>query len=50
VIESRSLGMKGTYLRILNPEIRKEFENSGIRTPKHKVPELSRTHDNHGSF
>ncbi|HHT89404.1 MAG: GTP-sensing pleiotropic transcriptional regulator CodY [Bacillota bacterium] len=26
VIESRSLGMKGTYLRVLNPEIRKEFE------------------------
>lgn len=26
VIESRSLGMKGTYLRILNPEIRGEFE------------------------
>ncbi|NMA60430.1 MAG: GTP-sensing pleiotropic transcriptional regulator CodY [Firmicutes bacterium] len=26
VIESRSLGMKGTYLRIINPEIRKEFE------------------------
>ncbi|HHY10396.1 MAG TPA: GTP-sensing pleiotropic transcriptional regulator CodY [Firmicutes bacterium] len=26
VIESRSLGMKGTYLRILNSEIRKEFE------------------------
>jgi len=26
VIESRSLGMKGTYLRILNPEIRKELE------------------------
>ncbi|MCK9223046.1 MAG: GTP-sensing pleiotropic transcriptional regulator CodY [Limnochordia bacterium] len=26
VIESRSLGMKGTYLRILNKEIRKELE------------------------
>jgi len=26
VIESRSLGMKGTYLRILNKEIRKEFQ------------------------
>ena len=26
VIESRSLGMKGTYLRILNPEIRKELD------------------------
>lgn len=26
VIESRSLGMKGTYLRILNKEIRSEFE------------------------
>lgn len=26
VIESRSLGMKGTYLRIINPEIRREFE------------------------
>ena len=26
VIESRSLGMKGTYLRILNKEIRKEFD------------------------
>lgn len=26
VIESRSLGMKGTYLRILNPRIRQELE------------------------
>ena len=26
VIESRSLGMKGTYLRILNKEIRRELE------------------------
>jgi len=26
VIESRSLGMKGTYLRILNREIRRELE------------------------
>lgn len=26
VIESRSLGMKGTYLRILNPEIRNELD------------------------
>lgn len=34
VIESRSLGMKGTYLRILNPEIRKEFEKQWFSNPK----------------
>ncbi len=34
VIESRSLGMKGTYLRILNPEIRKEFEKQWYSHPK----------------
>lgn len=34
VIESRSLGMKGTYLRILNPEIRKEFEKQWFANPK----------------
>ncbi len=34
VIESRSLGMKGTYLRVLNPEIRKEFEKQWYSEPK----------------
>lgn len=34
VIESRSLGMKGTYLRVLNPEIRKEFEKQWYSNPK----------------
>lgn len=34
VIESRSLGMKGTYLRILNKEIRKEFEKQWYPQPK----------------
>jgi len=34
VIESRSLGMKGTYLRVLNPEIRKEFEKQWYTHPK----------------
>lgn len=34
VIESRSLGMKGTYLRVLNPEIRKEFEKQWYSHPK----------------
>ncbi|HHT42180.1 MAG TPA: GTP-sensing pleiotropic transcriptional regulator CodY [Firmicutes bacterium] len=34
VIESRSLGMKGTYLRIINPEIRKEFEKQWFTHPK----------------
>ena len=34
VIESRSLGMKGTYLRIINPEIRKEFEKQWYPHPK----------------
>lgn len=34
VIESRSLGMKGTYLRILNPEIRKEFDKQWYSHPK----------------
>lgn len=34
VIESRSLGMKGTYLRVLNPEIRKEFEKQWFSEPK----------------
>lgn len=36
VVESRSLGMKGTYLRILNKEIRNEFERQ--RYPYPKVP------------
>lgn len=34
VIESRSLGMKGTYLRILNSEIRKEFEKQWFTNPR----------------
>lgn len=34
VIESRSLGMKGTYLRILNSQIRKEFEKQWFSHPK----------------
>ena len=34
VIESRSLGMKGTYLRILNKEIRKEFEKQWYPHPR----------------
>ncbi len=34
VIESRSLGMKGTYLRILNPEIRKEFDKQWYPHPR----------------
>lgn len=34
VIESRSLGMKGTYLRVLNSEIRKEFEKQWYPHPK----------------
>lgn len=34
VIESRSLGMKGTYLRILNKEIRKEFDQQRYPYPK----------------
>lgn len=34
VIESRSLGMKGTYLRVLNPEIRKEFDKQWYTHPK----------------
>ena len=34
VIESRSLGMKGTYLRILNKEIRNEFERQRYPYPK----------------
>ncbi len=34
VIESRSLGMKGTYLRVLNPEIRKEFEKQWYSHPR----------------
>ncbi|MBO8142664.1 MAG: GTP-sensing pleiotropic transcriptional regulator CodY [Firmicutes bacterium] len=33
VIESRSLGMKGTYLRILNPEVRKELERQRYPYP-----------------
>ena len=35
VIESRSLGMKGTYLRILNKEIRRELEAQ--RYPQIKI-------------
>lgn len=34
VVESRSLGMKGTYLRILNREIRNEFERQRYPYPK----------------
>ncbi len=34
VVESRSLGMKGTYLRILNREIRSEFEKQRYPYPK----------------
>lgn len=34
VVESRSLGMKGTYLRILNKEIRSEFERQRYPYPK----------------
>jgi len=34
VIESRSLGMKGTYLRILNREIRKEINRHRLPYPK----------------
>lgn len=34
VVESRSLGMKGTYLRILNKEIRNEFERQRYPYPK----------------
>ncbi len=40
VIESRSLGMKGTYLRILNPEIRKELNRQ--RYPYAKGGEYAR--------
>lgn len=34
VVESRSLGMKGTYLRVLNREIRNEFEAQRYPYPK----------------
>ncbi|NLY11620.1 MAG: GTP-sensing pleiotropic transcriptional regulator CodY [Firmicutes bacterium] len=34
VVESRSLGMKGTYLRILNKELRAEFEKQRYPYPK----------------
>jgi len=34
VVESRSLGMKGTYLRILNKEIRNEFDRQRYPYPK----------------
>lgn len=40
VIESRSLGMKGTYLRIINKEIRKEVNRH--RLPYPKPPSLER--------
>jgi len=40
VIESRSLGMKGTYLRILNSEVRKELDRQ--RYPYMRSPELLR--------
>ncbi len=33
VVESRSLGMKGTYLRVLNREIRNEFERQRYPYP-----------------
>ena len=34
VVESRSLGMKGTYLRVLNREIRGEFDRQRYPYPK----------------
>lgn len=34
VIESRSLGMKGTYLRVVNPQIRQEFEKQWYPHPR----------------
>jgi len=37
VVESRSLGMKGTYLRILNKEIRNEFERQRYPYPKKEM-------------
>ena len=37
VVESRSLGMKGTYLRILNKEIRNEFEQQRYPYPKRSL-------------
>lgn len=40
VIESRSLGMKGTYIRIVNKEIRKEINRH--RLPYPKPPALAR--------
>lgn len=40
VIESRSLGMKGTYLRILNPEIRTELNRQ--RYPYIRGAEMAR--------
>lgn len=40
VIESRSLGMKGTYLRILNSEIRNELDRQ--RYPYMRGPEVLR--------
>ena len=36
VIESRSLGMKGTYLRVLNKEIRSEFDRQRYPYPKNQ--------------
>ena len=33
VIESRSLGMKGTFIRILNDQLLPELENSGTDRP-----------------
>lgn len=41
VIESRSLGMKGTYLRILNPEIRTELNRQ--RYPYLRSNELAKS-------
>lgn len=45
VIESRSLGMKGTYLRIINKEIRGEFEKQ--RYPYLKASERKSTTGKH---
>ncbi len=37
VIESRSLGMKGTYLRVLNREIRNEFDRQRYPYPTNQI-------------
>jgi transcriptional pleiotropic repressor len=30
IIESKGLGMKGTYIKVLNPEIREQLQNMSI--------------------